>query len=248
MLACAKWRTIWTTRSSRRKYSGARFHSLIRELQPGALINNRIGLTGDFVTPEQRLPKGIPVKGAVVGNVDPNDKGISPVAPPPEDFQPWETCMTINGTWAYNRNDRQFKSTAELIRGLIDAASKGGNFLLNVGPAPEGTIQPEFEERLRAIGAWLAKHGESIYGTTYGPLQDLSFGRTTAKGKTVYLHLFDPPGEWIELTGFAAPVSRVSLLADGTPLRFEQKKGALRIAAAGIRPDPNATVIKIQPK
>ena len=101
--------------------------------------------------------------------------------------------MTINDTWAYNKNDTKFKSTTELVRMLIDVASKGGNFLLNVGPTPEGTIQPEFEERLLAIGEWLKVNGEAIYGTTYGPLQELASGRTTAKGKTVYLHVFDWP-------------------------------------------------------
>lgn len=79
--------------------------------------------------------------------------------------------MTINGTWAYNANDKRFKSSTDLVRTLIDVASKGGNFLLNVGPTPEGTIQPEFAERLRAIGAWLKVNGAAIYGTTYGPWQ-----------------------------------------------------------------------------
>ena len=231
---------------NQRKYAGERFHALIRGLQPRALINNRIGLAGDFVTPEQRLPKGIPVKGSVVGNVDPNDKGMSKDAPRPEDFQPWEACMTINRTWAHNRNDRQFKSATELIRSLIDAASKGGNFLLNVGPTPEGTIQPEFEERLRAIGAWLKVNGESIYGTTYGPLQDLAFARTTAKGKTVYLHVFDWPRDAVVVEGLRARVARVSLLAGGRPLRFQQRGGSVRIPAAGIGPDPHATVLKIE--
>ncbi|MBL8234583.1 MAG: alpha-L-fucosidase, partial [Bryobacterales bacterium] len=89
--------------SNHAKYTGERFHELIHKLQPTALINNRIGPTGDFVTPEQRLPNGIPRKGAKVGNVDPNDKGLATSAPPPDEFQPWETCMTINRTWGYNK-------------------------------------------------------------------------------------------------------------------------------------------------
>jgi len=224
------------------KYAGTRFHKLIHELQPGALINNRIGLTGDFVTPEQRLPNGIPTRNSHVGAVDPNDKGVSATVPKPEDFQPWETCMTINNTWAYNKNDHKFKSTTELVRALIDAASKGGNFLLNVGPSPEGTIQPEFQERLRGIGAWLKVNGDAIYGSTYGPIQDLKWGRTTSRGKTVYLHIFDMPTGNIELP--LAGVRRVHALAGGD-LKYTARAGKLTIAASQIAPQPHATVVAI---
>lgn len=230
------------------KYAGGRFHELIRKLQPAALINNRIGLTGDYVTPEQRLPKGIPRKGSVVGNTDPNDRGVTAETPTPEEFQPWETCMTINGTWGYNRNDREFKSTTQLIRALIDAASKGGNFLLNVGPTPEGTIQPEFEERLRAMGEWLGRNGESVYGTTYGPVQSLEWGRMTAKGKTVYLHIFDMPAGEMELEGLPGAVAAVRMVAGGEAVRFVEAGGKVRIATAGMKKDAHATVLAIEMK
>ncbi|HBY64285.1 MAG TPA: hypothetical protein DEH78_31055 [Solibacterales bacterium] len=230
---------------NQQKYAGARFHQLIRSIQPNALINNRIGLTGDFVTPEQRLPKGIPRKGSVVGNVDPNDRGVLTAAPKPEEFQPWETCITINDTWGYKMSDRRFKSATDLIRGLVDAASKGGNFLLNVGPTPQGTIQPEFEERLRAMGQWLAVNGESIYGTTYGPLQEIPFGRMTAKGKTLYLHVFDMPKETIELKGLAARVISAKALDGGRALKFTQFGGTVTIPVAGLSPQPHATVLAL---
>lgn len=230
------------------KYAGGRFHELIRKLQPAALINNRIGLTGDYVTPEQRLPKGIPRKGSVVGNTDPNDRGVTAEAPTPEEFQPWETCMTINGTWGYNRNDREFKATTQLIRALIDAASKGGNFLLNVGPTPEGTIQPECEERLRAMGEWLGRNGESVYGTTYGPVQSLEWGRMTAKGKTVYLHIFDMPAGEMELEGLPGTVAAVRMVAGGEAVRFVETGGKVRIATAGMKKDAHATVLAIEMK
>jgi alpha-L-fucosidase len=152
--------------------------------------------------------------------------------------------MTINDTWAYNKNDRHFKSTTELVRALIDAASKGGNFLLNVGPTPEGTIQPEFAQRLRQIGAWLEANGEAIYGTTYGPLQDLPFGRSTAKGGTVYLHVFDMPAETLEVSGLHA--RSVTLLASHKPLSFTQQGGRLAIRVAGLTADPYATVIAVK--
>lgn len=237
---------IWFDGLSRQeKYAGTRFHELIHKLQPSTYINNRIGLTGDYVTPEQRLPNGIPRKGAVVGNVDPHDRGVLAAAPKPEEFQPWETCMTINNTWAYNNNDHNYKSKTQLIRALIDAASKGGNFLLNVGPTPEGTIQPEFEERLLAIGAWLKRNGESIYGTTYGALQAIPFGRMTAKGKTLYLHVFEMPKDAIELDGVQGRVASIKLLDGGSAIRFTQSGAKLRIPTASVQADPDATVLAL---
>jgi len=234
--------------SEQRKYDGLRFHKLIREMQPNALINNRIGLTGDYVTPEQRLPKAIPVKGAKVGNTDPNDAGLSSAVPTPDQFQPWETCMTINNTWAYNRNDRNFKSTTTLIRALIDAASKGGNFLLNVGPTPEGEIQPEFIERLEQMGSWLAKNGEAIYGTTFGPLQQAPGLRSTAKGSTVYLHLFDWPGKQLVVSGLPGRVRRVRWLGGNAAPAFQSDRGTLAIDLSKVAPDPHATVLAIDLK
>lgn len=230
--------------SNQRKYDGWRFHKLIREIQPAALINNRIGLTGDFVTPEQRLPKGIPRKGARVGGTDPKDEGLAMEPPRPEEFQPWETCMTINGTWGYNRNDTRHKSATQLVRALVDAASKGGNFLLNVGPTPEGTIQPEFQERLRAVGAWTKANGESIYGTTYGPWQQLPFGRSTAKGATIYVHVFDWPAGPLELP--AVNARRARLLAGNRTLPLRRAGGKLVVDTAGVTPDAHATVIAIE--
>ena len=209
--------------SQQRKYDGLRFHKLVRELQPNAVINNRIGLPGDFDTPEQFTPKEKPAR-------------------------PWETCMTINRTWAYNKNDTNYKSTTQLIRTLVEVVSKGGNFLLNVGPTPEGTIQPEFEERLRGIGEWLKVNGDSIYGTTFGPLQNLPFGRTTAKGKTIYLHVFDWPKGSLEVSGLKGRVSRVTLLAGGRSLKFNQTADRLSIQLPQQAPDSHVSVLAINTK
>jgi alpha-L-fucosidase len=227
------------------KYDGLRFPKLIHEIQPLTIVNDRAGVPGDYVTPEQWLPASIPVKGADLAHAK-----ADPAVPLPtrEQFQPWETCMTINETWAYNSNDRKFKSKTQLIRALIEAASKGGNFLLNVGPGPDGTIQPEFEERLRAIGAWLKVNGEAIYGTTFGPLQNLPFGRTTAKGSTIYLHVFDWPQGELEVSGMTAKVTAVKALADNRPLSFSERGGVLRIVAGSVARDADATVLAIETK
>lgn len=228
------------------KYDGHHMARVIHDLQPSTLMNNRIGIPGDFETPEQFIPSSIPVKG---NTLDYNHRktGSKPGdLPVPQDFQLWETCMTINKTWAYNKNDRDFKSAKELVRMLIQVASKGGNFLLDVGPEPDGTIQPEFRDRLRAIGKWLTVNGEAIYGTTYGPLQSLSFGKTTAKGSNVYLSIFDwPSAGTLRLPGTSLNVRSVSLLAGNRRLRFRQAGSALEIDVREIQPDPYATVLKL---
>ncbi|MGH9626219.1 MAG: alpha-L-fucosidase, partial [Bryobacteraceae bacterium] len=224
---------------------GYRMARVIHNLQPGTLMNNRIGIPGDFETPEQFIPSSIPVKGSTL-DYDHRKTGTKRgEVPPPQDFELWETCMTINHTWAYNKNDREFKPAKELVRMLIQVASKGGNFLLDVGPEPDGTIQPEFQERLRAIGKWLSVNGDAIYGTTYGPLQTLSFGKTTAKGNNVYLEVFDwPSAGALRVPGLQRNVRSVSALAGNRPLRFHQAGSALEIDLSGIQPDPYATVLK----
>jgi hypothetical protein len=123
--------------------------------------------------------------------------------------------MTINNTWAYNVHDREFKSSQFLIRGLVEVASRGGNFLLNVGPQPDGVIQPEFQERLRAIGDWLRINGDSIYGTTYGPVQGTAAFRATAKDKKLFLHVFDWPASALSVPGVGPKVISAHLPATG---------------------------------
>jgi alpha-L-fucosidase len=202
-----------------------RFHGLVRELQPGALMNDRLGglepgvpeeLAADFLTPEQSIPRAIPRRSAgppvdptmlfaviqrddweaVVDQMAPVlqahfDAPTDPSLPDPGDFQPWEACMTFGGQWAWNPELARCKTGEQLIVDLVEIASRGGNLLMNVGPRPDGTIQPEFQDALRTVGRWLDRHGEGIYGTTYGPVQGLDGIRTTADDRRVYVHLLD---------------------------------------------------------
>src|SRR6201987_538947 len=217
------------------KYGGIRFLNLIRGLQPATLVNDRIGVPGDYQTPEQFIPSGIPTKGIQFNAVDTSiqEKLEAAAVPRSEDFQLWETCMTINNTWAYNMHDHEFKSAQFLIRALVEVASRGGNLLLNVGPQPDGVIQPEFQERLRAIGEWMSVYGDSIYGTTYGPVQGIQSLRTTAKANRVFVHVFDWPSKLLELSGLHAKVNTAHLLATGQPLTFRQDATKLEIDIAG---------------
>ena len=229
------------------KYGGARFLDLIHELQSATLVNDRIGVDGDFETPEQFIPTAIPTRGVSVSGVNPQSSALlKNTVPRPEDFRLWETCMTINDTWAYNKNDHNYKSEQTLIHGLVEVASRGGNFLLNIGPQPDGQIQPEFQQRLRAIGQWLTLNGESIYGTTYGPIQGASGLRTTAKDKTIFVHIFDWPAHSCELSGVKDRVMSARLLADGRPLAFRQSEGKLLIDVPAQAPDPNVSVIALK--
>jgi alpha-L-fucosidase len=158
-------------------------YDFIREIQPNALINDRLykrepGNRADFGTPEQFVP--------ATGMRDPSGKPIL-----------WEACVTINDdSWGYNKYETHFKTERDLIRMLVEVVSKGGNLLLNVGPRPDGTIQEEFVTRLNAMGRWMKVNGEAIYGTTASPFATLPFyGRATTRGNTVYLHVFQWPAD-----------------------------------------------------
>jgi alpha-L-fucosidase len=233
--------------NNQEKYGGVRFLDLIHKLQPATLVNDRIGVPGDYQTPEQFIPNAIPTKDVVITGIDPNvQKKLKPTVPKPEDFQLWETCMTINNTWAYNMHDHNYKSSQFLIRSLVEVASRGGNFLLNVGPQPDGTIQPEFQERLRAIGDWLAINSDSIYGTTYGPVQGISGIRTTAKSNKVFIHVFDWPGSSLEVNGIEPKVISAYLVGTGQPVKFTQTEGKLQIDLPPQAPDPNVSVVALR--
>jgi alpha-L-fucosidase len=210
-------------------------------------VNDRIGVPGDYVTPEQFIPKAIPTKQAHFFGWDQSvQKELQNGIPKPEDFQLWETCMTINNTWAYNMNDHEYKSAQFLIRGLVEVASRGGNFLLNVGPQPDGMIQPEFQERLRAIGDWMAVNSDSIYGTTYGPVQGNSALRTTAKRDSVYVHIFDWPSATLNVPDLKKNVISGHLLATGQPLKFRQSEAGVAIDLPAQAPDANVSVVALR--
>jgi alpha-L-fucosidase len=233
--------------NNQKKYNGAHVLDLIHKLQPRTLVNDRIGVPGDYQTPEQFIPNAIPTRDVVITGVDRSvENKLKPTIPRPEDFQLWETCMTINDTWAYNKNDFNYKSSEFLIRSLVEVASRGGNFLLNIGPQPDGTIQPEFQQRLCAIGDWLAINGESIYGTTYGPVQGVKSLRTTKKGTAIYAHVFDWPTARLELSGIDPKILSARLLGTGQHLKFLQTDGRLEIDLPPQPPNSNVNVIALK--
>jgi alpha-L-fucosidase len=254
------------------KYRPERFHKLIRQLSPNTLVNDRLGPDlGDYVTPEQFFPGGIPVKRTapppkwsldilnqlVEAGGKPTPELMAKLAeiqkatyptelhPTLDRFQLWETCMTMNDTWGYCPTDKNFKPADQLIRTLVEVASRGGNFLLNVGPSPEGTFPPEAEERLRRVGEWVARNEPAIRGTTYGQVQGLPTLRTTRKDGRTYLHVIDWPKGKLEIPEFPGAVSSVSLLAGRQALAFRLNGRRLTIDVPEQAPDSPISVIEV---
>ncbi len=220
----------------------------VRAKQPQIIMNNRLfripeaGFTGmgtaaiapkldpkygDFITPEQHIPAtGMP-------SVD------------------WETCMTMNTTWGYSRHDHAWKSDETLIRNLIDIASKGGNYLLNIGPKGDGSVPEQSVTAMQAMGAWMKVNGESIYATNANPFGKLAWGRCTQKklagGKTrLYLHVFDWPTDGkLVVPILASKAAKAFLLANGKSLDVTASENQVTIAVPTDAPDKIATVITL---
>jgi len=179
---------------------------LVRSLQPRSIINGRIGFDlGDY----KCLGDNQVSSGGVKGD--------------------WETCATMNDTWGYKKTDHNWKSAREMLRTLVDVTSKGGTYLLNVGPTGLGAIPRPSVTRLRAIGRWLNTNGDAIYGAKSSPYPyEFDWGRITAKGRTLYLHFFDWPKAAFRLNGLKNKVRRVYLPArPRDPVRFSQRHDAM---------------------
>jgi len=217
-------------------------YEYVLSLQPDIIINNRVGkgrlgmrgfsksdeFAGDYGTPEQRIPPtGLP--------------GVD-----------WETCMTMNDTWGYKSYDDNWKSNEDLLHKLADIASKGGNFLLNIGPTAEGLIPQPSVDKLTAIGEWMKVNGKSIYGTTASPLGSLPWGRCTAKPGKLYLHVFNWPKDGkLNVPNLTTKVEKAYLLADNKHKKLVVTRAGdneVIISVPEKTPDPINTVIVVEIK
>ena len=226
-----EWPDWWT------REDGIALYNWLRNLKPDLIINNRIGAgrqgmsgfdrgegyAGDFGTPEQEIPAtGIP--GA-----------------------DWESCMTMNDTWGYKSFDDNWKSTEALLHNLIDIVSKGGNYLLNVGPTAEGLIPDASVNRLQEIGEWMQVYGESIYGTSASPFQQPPWGRYTHKEGTLFCHVYEWPRDLkIDLPLSVDQVESVYLMSNEEALSFQARDQSIRLALPQSAPNEYASVIIVR--
>lgn len=180
----------------RKDWGSEELMGMIRELQPGIVVNDRLDYPGDFVTPEQYQPAGAMFSGG---------KEV-----------PWEACQTLNGSWGYDRDNLDYKSADLLVRMLIDGVSKGGNLLLNVGPTARGEIDSRAHDALDGMGEWMRVHSRSIYGAGAADALAPLDARYTRRGNRLYLHLFAWPFQFVHLPGLAGKVKYAQLLNDAS--------------------------------
>jgi alpha-L-fucosidase len=222
----------WDTPTNMTDDAALKLQSLLK-LQPNIITNDRLkrpNFPGDTKTPEQKIPNLSELDGKY-----------------------WETCMTMNGTWGFRTSDNKWKSNETLIRNLIDIASKGGNYLLNVGPKPDGTFPEQSVQSLRAIGEWMKVNSEAIYSTKNSPLPPLSWGRCTRKddgaNTVLYLSVFDwPSDKKIMVPGLNNQVVSAALLANGISLKTEKSADGVTIHLPATATDNIASVIKLTVK
>jgi alpha-L-fucosidase len=209
-------------------------YALIHRLQPTALIvpnHHEAPKPGEDVqTFEQDLP------GANTAGFNTREIGALPL----------ETSLTMNQSWGFNITDKKFKSVKELIGYLVRAAGNDGNLLLNIGPRPDGTIQPEAVERLRALGDWLGTYGHSIYGTRGGPVSPRAWGATTRRGDTVFVHVLDWPDRSLSLPLIGARVVGASMLKGGQRVDVaESRDGVALTLPPSTQDEPDRVVVLV---
>ena len=221
----------WDTPTDMTDDFAAKLNALLK-LQPNIITNDRLkrpNYPGDYKTPEQRIPN--------LSELDGKD---------------WETCMTMNGTWGYKSYDSSWKSSTTMIRNLLDIASKGGNYLLNIGPKADGTFPQESIDRLKQVGAWMKVNGESVYGTKASPLKPLAWGRCTKKDKggntTLYLSVFDWPADGkLQVPGVKNAVVSAKLLG-GAAVKTNAIGDVLTINLPAKATNAIASVIRVELK
>jgi len=222
----------WDYATQMKTVEGAEKLKKLMELQPNIITNDRLhpDFPGDTKTPEQAIPDRDAVDG-----------------------QNWETCMTMNSSWGYRKSDNNWKSSDVLIRNLVKIAARGGNYLLNIGPKPDGTFPEESIQRLKEIGKWMEVNSEAIYGAQASPLKTLPWGECTKKvvknNTILYLSVFDWPKDGrLLVPGLENKVLSAKILATGMTLKSSVTANDLIVSVPATAPDQVASVIRIELK
>ena len=218
------------------EWESERMNEMVFELQPEIIVNNRNGLEGDFSTPEQHI------QASKAGRA-------------------WETCMTLNESWGFNRTDDQWKTPKTIVNNLITCARGGGNYLLNIGPEPDGSVPPASVEILEAVGKWMDTSGKTIYGSERMYADGYALENFTRKGNTLYVHVYNWPGhtpaaEWLDfykpevvvaIGGLKPKVLSARVLKTGQKVEFTQDEFSFRLTGLPmIAPDQPATTIEVE--
>jgi alpha-L-fucosidase len=210
-------------------------YGLIHKLNPAILVGNNHHLEPKEGEDFQMFEKDLP--GA-------NTTGFS--AKSKIGALPLETCETINNSWGFNITDNSFKSSKRIIHYLVNAAGLNANFLLNIGPMPNGKIQSEFTDTLAIVGAWVQKNGEAIYGTRGSGIPAQPWGVITQKDKNLYVHVMTMPQQpYIFIPQLKGKVTKAALLADGSAVKFKQQTEGVFVYLNGVATDPDDTIIKL---
>ncbi|WP_340157800.1 alpha-L-fucosidase [uncultured Maribacter sp.] len=214
---------------------GKDMYGFIREMQPNTIINNRVdkgrkgmegmdregNFAGDFGTPEQEIPA----------------TGIA---------EDWEACMTMNGTWGYKPDDTKWKSSEDLIQKLVDIVSKGGNFLLNIGPDGYGRFPSQSIRRLKALGEWTDANGEAVYGAKASPFEMPEWGRYTSKDGVIYAHIFNWPEDGKLKLNKAIKLKKASFLSNSqTNINFTTTDEGVILELPETSKEEFVTVLKL---
>lgn len=185
-------------------WESEKMNKMVFELQPEIIVNNRNALPGDFSTPEQRITAE-------------------------KEGRAWEACMTMNGSWGYHKADDDWKTPKTIVRNLITCARDGGNYLLNIGPKPDGSIPEESVRILTAVGKWMDKNGATIYESERCRVSRSNYANFTRKGNTLYVHVHNWPGSTVAVAGLRTKVNSARLFVSGQNVNFKQDDFRMRL-------------------
>jgi len=203
-------------------WESEKMNEMVFKLQPEIIVNNRNKLEGDFATPEQKIVAS-------------------------KDGRAWESCMTLNDSWGYQRADDNWKSSRTVIRNLISCVRDGGNYLLNIGPKPDGSVPEESVRVLTEVGKWMDTNGHTILDSDLCQVRRSNYASFTRKGNTLYMHVHFWPGEYVAISGLKTRVKSAHMIKGGAEVKFTQDDFQTKLTGLPEKaPDTPVTTIALE--